>query len=96
MRGSPDAAVALVREVVAEIGPTYGPLGDQALIGALIEAIPLPVSAGTPTAGRLLATGTLAWSAPSVGLLAVIAVAPKPAAEASSEAGWDGASGLAS
>jgi GNAT superfamily N-acetyltransferase len=135
VRGSPDAAVALVREVLAEIGPTYRPLGDRALIGALVEAIPQLVSAGTfgwmdcsrstavppapataqwlpddalpevaallqasfpashakpgvfgvhrwagvrdDTAGRLLATGTLAWSAPSVGLLAGIAVAPQ-------------------
>jgi GNAT superfamily N-acetyltransferase len=38
--GSPGAAVALAREVLDEVGPSYRPLGDRALIAALVEAMP--------------------------------------------------------
>ena len=40
VRGAPDAAAPLVRDVLAEVGPTYRPLGDPALIGALADRIP--------------------------------------------------------
>jgi ribosomal protein S18 acetylase RimI-like enzyme len=38
--GAPDAAAPLVREVLAEVGPTYRPLGEAALIDALADRIP--------------------------------------------------------
>jgi GNAT superfamily N-acetyltransferase len=134
VRGPAGATIALVREVLAEVGPSYRPLGGRELIGALVAAIPelVPVAAfgwmhcGRPAAippgpttarwlpdaalaevaalletsfptsrakpgvadaerwaglrdatGRLVATGTLAWSAPPVGLLSGVAVHPQ-------------------
>jgi GNAT superfamily N-acetyltransferase len=134
VRGPADATVALVREVLDEVGPSYRPLGEERLIGALAAAIPaltlassfgwmycwrdavpppgpstagwltdaaLPevaalLQAGFPDShakpgvagverwagvrdenGRLVATGTFAWSAPAVALLAGIAVHPE-------------------
>jgi len=134
VRGPAGAAVALAREVLAEVGPSYRPLGGRELIGALVAAIPQLVPAATfgwmhcrrpaalppgPTTarwlpdaalaevatllessfpasqakpgvagvgrwagvrdatGRLVATGTLAWSAPAVGLLCGVAVHPQ-------------------
>jgi GNAT superfamily N-acetyltransferase len=133
VRGPAGAAVALVRDVLDEVGPSYRPLGGRGLIGAIVAAIPalMPVSSfgwmycrrdavlppGPSTArwltaaalpevsallqvgfpesqakpgvagvqrwagvrdedGRLVATGTCAWSAPAVALLAGIAVHP--------------------
>jgi GNAT superfamily N-acetyltransferase len=38
--GAPEAAVPLVRDVLAEVGPAYRPLGDPALIDALVAGIP--------------------------------------------------------
>ncbi|WP_246144517.1 GNAT family N-acetyltransferase [Actinacidiphila oryziradicis] len=133
--GASDAAVPLVRRVLAKVGPTYRPLGDSALIDALVHGIPtlnhvgsfgwmdctspagcsvpgpsraewlpettLPevetlVEASFPASyakpgvpgverwagvrddgGRLAAVGALAWSAPTVGFLAGIAVQPQ-------------------
>lgn len=124
-----------MRRVLATVGPTYRPLGERALIDALVQAIPAltPVGtfgwmdcrspAGGPSSGtgtaewlpettlpeveafvaasfpasyakpgvpgverwagvrddgdRLAAVGALAWSAPTVGLLAGIAVRPQ-------------------
>lgn len=135
VRGPAGAAVALAREVLDLVGPGFRPLGDPALIGALVAADPRlemvgrfgwmscrrpeaalppgPVRAawlsgaalaeaaaliqeafpdslarpGIPGAerwagvrddvGGLVATGTLAWPAPAVGLLAGIAVRPR-------------------
>ena len=140
VRGPADAAVGLARDTLDLIGPSYRPLGDRELIGALVDGIPrlagvasfgwmhrsrpatLPPAPGTarwlpgdarwlpgtalpevaafleasfpdslakPGAGperwagvldqtgRLVATGTLAWSAPAVALLAGIAVHPQ-------------------
>jgi GNAT superfamily N-acetyltransferase len=134
VRGPVDTTVALVRDVLGEVGPSYRPLGGRELIGALVAAIPAlrPVSsfgwmycwhdavpppapstagwltdaalpevaallqAGFPDSqakpgvagverwagvrdenGRLVATGTVAWSAPTVALLAGIAVHPE-------------------
>ena len=134
VRGAPDAALALAREVLELTGPSYRPLGDRRLIGALVAGIPALVPVGTfgwmdcwravtprpgPTTARwlpdaalgevaalletgfpashakpgvpgvgrwagvrdddggLVATGTLAWSAPDVGLLAGVAVHPR-------------------
>jgi ribosomal protein S18 acetylase RimI-like enzyme len=78
--GDFDAAAPLVREVVAEVGPTYRPLGDRALIALLVEAGPDPVdvagfgwmdcsSAGGPLPGvtRAAWLPTSAW--PEVGSL---------------------------
>jgi GNAT superfamily N-acetyltransferase len=133
VRGPAGAVVALVREVMDEVGPSYRPLGDRELISALVAGMPqltpvasfgwmycrgpgssppepstadwlpetalpevgalleisFPASQARPgvagterwagvrdAAGRLLATGTLAWSAPTVGLLTGVAVHP--------------------
>ena len=133
LHGPADAVASLAREVLDQAGPSYRPLGDRELIGALVGAIPRLVLAGTfgwmycwrsgvlppgPTtaawlpgaalgevaallqagfpaslakpgvagvgrwagvrddAARLVATGTLPWPAPTVGLLAGIAVHP--------------------
>lgn len=40
VRGPADAMVPLAREVLAEVGPSYRPLGDRELIAALEAAIP--------------------------------------------------------
>ena len=40
VRGASDAAAPLVREILAEVGPTYRPLGEAALIDALADRIP--------------------------------------------------------
>ncbi len=134
VRGPVGATVVLAREVLAEVGPSYRPLGGRELIGALVAAMPQLVPAATfgwmhcrhpaalppgPTTarwlpdaalaevaallessfpasqakpgvagvgrwaglrdgtGRLVAAGTLAWSAPPVGLLAGVAVHPQ-------------------
>lgn len=134
VRGAPDAALPLVREVLGLTGPSYRPLGDRGLIDALVAGIPALVPAGTfgwmdgrrpaalgpgpataawlpdaardevaallaagfpasqakpgvagvgrwagvrDDAGRLAATGTLAWCAPAVALLAGVAVHPR-------------------
>ncbi|WP_377270223.1 GNAT family N-acetyltransferase [Peterkaempfera sp. SMS 1(5)a] len=130
--GPADAAVPLAREVLAEVGPTYRPLGRPEVIDALVADHPdlmagrtfgwmdrtepmtapqpgpagwlgeaeLPeatalLRAGFPDSdampgdpgvqrwaglrgpgGQLLALAALAWSAPTVGLLAGVAVSP--------------------
>ncbi|GGJ61036.1 GNAT family N-acetyltransferase [Streptomyces brasiliensis] len=38
--GSAEDALPLVRDVLAEVGPTYRPFGDAALIDALVRGIP--------------------------------------------------------
>ncbi|WP_329120424.1 GNAT family N-acetyltransferase [Streptomyces sp. NBC_01465] len=38
--GPPGPAITLVRELLPDLGPTYRPLGDAALVGALAAAIP--------------------------------------------------------
>ncbi|AUG80840.1 GCN5-related N-acetyltransferase [Kitasatospora sp. MMS16-BH015] len=48
--GPPEAAVPLVRAVLAEVGPTFRPLGDRALIEALVDGIP-----------ELAAVGAFGW-----------------------------------
>ena len=45
--GAPDAAVPLVRRVLAQVGPTYRPLGDSTLIDILVREIPGLTSVGT-------------------------------------------------
>jgi ribosomal protein S18 acetylase RimI-like enzyme len=40
VRGSAAATVPLVREVMREVGPTYRPLGDRDLIGAIVDGVP--------------------------------------------------------
>jgi GNAT superfamily N-acetyltransferase len=40
LRGDPAAAVPLVREVLAEVGPSYRPLGEAALIDEIAGRIP--------------------------------------------------------
>jgi GNAT superfamily N-acetyltransferase len=161
VRGPADAAVGLARDALDLIGPSYRPLGDRDLIGAVVDGVPrlagvgsfgwmhcwrpaalpaapatarrlpgatrclpgtarrlpgaasclpgaarwlpgaalpevaafleasFPASLAKPETGaerwagvrdqtgRLVATGTLAWSAPSVALLAGIAVHPQ-------------------
>jgi len=134
VRGPAGATVGLAREILAEIGLSYRPLGERELIGALVDAIPQLVSVGTfgwmycrrpgalpsgpitagwlpdaalpevvallevsfpaslakpgvagvgrwagvrDDAGQLAATGALAWSAPTIGLLAGVAVHPQ-------------------
>ena len=134
VRGPAGAAVALAGEVLDEVGPSYRPVGDRDLIGALVTGIASLALAGTfgwmyrrrpavlppapPTAGwlpaaalpevavlletsfpnsrakpavtgaerwaglrdatgRLVATGTLAWSTPVVGLISGVAVHPQ-------------------
>ena len=126
-------AVALAGAVLDEVGPSYRPVGDRELIGAIVAAIPPLARVGTfgwmscrrlavlppepagagwlpgaalpevaalleasfPTSrarpgvagaerwaglrdgtGRLVATGTLAWSTPAVGLISGVAVHP--------------------
>ncbi|MGI5228270.1 GNAT family N-acetyltransferase [Actinoallomurus sp. CA-142502] len=130
VHGQADAAVPLVEQVLAEVGPTYRPLGDPGLIGAVVAGVPVlaptrafgwmetteaPAAAGGarwltrpelpeaaalldvafPTsdarpgsraderwaglrddAGRLVALAALVWPAPSVGLIAGVAVHP--------------------
>ncbi|MFF7457188.1 GNAT family N-acetyltransferase [Kitasatospora sp. NPDC008115] len=44
--GAPDAAVPLLRRVVAEVGPAYRPLGERALIEAVVQEIPGLTSVG--------------------------------------------------
>lgn len=50
VHGRADAAVSLVRAVLAETGPEYRPLGDRALIGALAAGLP-----------ELSAVGSFGW-----------------------------------
>lgn len=45
--GAPDAAVPLLRRVLADVGPTYRPLGDSALIDVLVREIPELTGVGT-------------------------------------------------
>jgi GNAT superfamily N-acetyltransferase len=45
--GAADAAVPLVRRVLAEVGPDYRPLGDRELIGALVGEIDTLAHAAT-------------------------------------------------
>jgi GNAT superfamily N-acetyltransferase len=40
VRGSAAATVPLVDEVMREVGPTYRPLGDRDLIGAIVDGVP--------------------------------------------------------
>jgi GNAT superfamily N-acetyltransferase len=47
VRGPAQALVPLAREVLREVGPTYRPLGDRELIGALVAALPQLVPAST-------------------------------------------------
>jgi ribosomal protein S18 acetylase RimI-like enzyme len=138
VRGEAGAAAALVRAVLAEVGPTYRPQGDGPLIEAVASRLPglalrgsfgwmdatraapgppgmagmagmagwlpdaeLPMvaeflAAAYPAAyakpgiagverwagvrgsdGQLAAVGALAWSAPAVGFIAGMAVAPE-------------------
>lgn len=130
LHGPAEAVVPLVREVLGVVGPTFRPLGDPAVVGALVDGMPglaagkafgwmetatAPRPPDTPAArwlaageldevtdflktvfpgsdampgvpgverwagirdenGCLVATAALAWSAPSVGLLAGVAV----------------------
>ncbi|WP_406285294.1 GNAT family N-acetyltransferase [Embleya sp. NBC_00896] len=131
--GPPAALVPLVRDVMAEVGPTYRPFGAPERIAALVAGVPelvevgafgwmdLPgpsgpdpgvgpahwladdaadevaalIETGFPTSyakpgmpgverwagvrdsdGELLAVAALAWSAPSIGLLAGVGVGP--------------------
>ncbi|MGC0421295.1 GNAT family N-acetyltransferase [Embleya sp. AB8] len=131
--GPPDALVPLVREVLAEVGPSYRPFGAPERIAALVAGVPGLVAAGSfgwmdlvaarepdsvpgpalwlaedadhevaalieagfPSSyakpgvpgverwagvrdadGTLLAVAALAWSAPSIGFLAGVGVAP--------------------
>lgn len=133
LRGPVDSTVALAREILDEVGPSYRPLGERGLIGAVVgelsrlepvgmfgwmytrrrDAHPpvpttaewlagaalaevtalleasFPASMAKPgaagaerwagvrdDAGRLVATGTLAWCAPDVALIAGVAVHP--------------------
>lgn len=49
VRGPADALVPLVREVLAEVGPSYRPFGDRAVIAALVAAgASAEASAGVP------------------------------------------------
>jgi len=134
VRGPAGTAVALAGAVLDEVGPSYRPVGDRELIGALVAGIAVLARVGTfgwmyrrrpadlprvpgtagwlpgaalpevaallaasfPTSlakpgvtgaerwaglrddsGRLVATGTLAWSAPDVGLISGVAVHPQ-------------------
>lgn len=45
--GTPDAAVPLVVQVLAEVGPTFRPIGDSTLIDALVHGIPALMHRGT-------------------------------------------------
>ena len=47
VRGEPDAVAALLAEVLPEVGPSFRPLGDEALIGAVANRVP-----GLEVAGR--------------------------------------------
>jgi GNAT superfamily N-acetyltransferase len=133
VRGPIEAAVPLTRSVLAEVGPTYRPLGDPELIDSIVGGVPemvrgkafgwmefaapagpappagparwlsdaemteatallkaaFPTSNAMPgvpgveswagvrdDAGRLAALAALAWSAPTVGLIAGVAVRP--------------------
>ncbi|GAA1405595.1 hypothetical protein GCM10009639_52730 [Kitasatospora putterlickiae] len=44
--GAPDAAIPLLRRVMARLGPDYRPLGDRALIDAVVREIPGLAAAG--------------------------------------------------
>jgi len=50
LHGPADDAATLAREVLDQAGPSYRPLGDRELIGALVDAIP-----------RLALVGTFGW-----------------------------------
>lgn len=131
VRGPADAVAPLVERVLAEVGPTYRPLGDPGLIGAIVAGVPalvatkafgwmetteappamaagarwltarelpeatalldaaFPESDARPgsraderwagvrnDAGRLVALAAIVWPAPSVGLIAGVAVHP--------------------
>jgi GNAT superfamily N-acetyltransferase len=132
VRGSAEAAVPLMAEVMREVGRTYRPLGEPELMAAIVDGVPelvrgksfrwmesvpgMIVSSGegsrwlddTESAeaaallesaapdsdakpgvpgvecwagirdgdGRLAATAALGWSAPTVGLIAGVAVRP--------------------
>jgi GNAT superfamily N-acetyltransferase len=131
VRGKADTVVPLVERVLAEVGPTYRPLGDPYLVHAIAGGVPGLVTGKTfgwmetstepspvknrarwlsdeelPEAtallhaahpnsdarpgspgdgrwagvrddqGRLVALATLAWCAPTVGLVAGVAVRP--------------------
>ncbi|MGY1502633.1 GNAT family N-acetyltransferase [Streptomyces sp. QTS52] len=45
--GAPDAAVQLVSQVLAQVGPTYRPLGRSALIDMLVHEVPGLTPVGT-------------------------------------------------
>jgi GNAT superfamily N-acetyltransferase len=47
LRGPTDAVASLAREVLDQAGPSYRPLGDRELIGALVGAIPELALVGT-------------------------------------------------
>jgi ribosomal protein S18 acetylase RimI-like enzyme len=40
VRGPADAVMSLVRRALSELGPTYRPLGDPALIDAVVQGLP--------------------------------------------------------
>ncbi|MGH3380725.1 MAG: GNAT family N-acetyltransferase [Actinoallomurus sp.] len=40
VRGPADAVVPLIRAVLPEVGPTYRPLGDPDVVGAVVEGVP--------------------------------------------------------
>lgn len=40
LRGPADAVVPLVRAVLPEVGPTYRPLGDPDVVGAVVDGVP--------------------------------------------------------
>jgi ribosomal protein S18 acetylase RimI-like enzyme len=83
--GAPDAAVPLVRAVLAEVGPTYRPLGDGPLIDALVDGLP-----------GLARTGSFGWmdctrpgpAAPAPGPAAWLAEADLPVVAALLEASY--------
>jgi ribosomal protein S18 acetylase RimI-like enzyme len=90
LAGDAGAAAVLVGEVLAEVGPTYRPLGDAALIDALAGRVPglaaggrfgwMDIAAPGPAAPP---PGTAAWLAePELDEVAEVLAASYPAAYA--------------
>ena len=46
VHGEPEAVAALLRDVLAQVGPTFRPVGDESLVTAVAEALPELTVAG--------------------------------------------------